>query len=125
MPVMALNTVVLPAPFGPMTDTILLAGMFRSTSLTAVRPPKRTVRFEISRMFMMQFSFESLGGQQAFGSEPHHENESKAVEHVFPTAGLDEDISAGDETVRLEKVRQRFQHDRVESRHHERAEQHA
>src|SRR5712671_6266959 len=104
MPVMALNTVVLPAPFGPMTDTISLAGTFRSRALTAVSPPKRTVSLLISRMFMacpaqggVEFSFDLARWEQAFGPESHHENECQPEQHVFPTAGLNEDVAAGDE----------------------------
>jgi hypothetical protein len=40
---MQLKNVVLPAPFGPMIDTIDFSGTAKSTSLTATRPPKRLV----------------------------------------------------------------------------------
>ncbi len=40
-PVSMLKKVVLPAPFGPITETIECAGMSNDTSLTAVRPPNR------------------------------------------------------------------------------------
>src|SRR5262249_4943921 len=42
-PVIRLKTVVFPAPFGPMSPTIPPAGITRSTSLTATRPPNRRV----------------------------------------------------------------------------------
>ena len=42
-PVIALNSVVLPAPFGPMTAVIEPRITSTETSLTAVRPPKRMV----------------------------------------------------------------------------------
>src|SRR3954447_15818058 len=38
-PVSMLKNVVFPAPFGPMSDTIALAGTVNSTSSTATRPP--------------------------------------------------------------------------------------
>src|SRR3954468_13925025 len=38
-PVSMLKNVVLPAPFGPMSETIALAGTLNSTSSTATRPP--------------------------------------------------------------------------------------
>src|SRR2546421_9653866 len=41
MPVIKLKTVVLPAPFGPITLTISLGQTSRSRSCTAARPPKR------------------------------------------------------------------------------------
>src|SRR5260221_14505381 len=40
-PVMRLNKVVLPAPFGPTTDTTSPAPTENDTSLTANSPPKR------------------------------------------------------------------------------------
>ncbi len=39
--VMQLNTVVLPAPFGPMMLWMLLSATARSSAATAVSPPKR------------------------------------------------------------------------------------
>ena len=39
-PVSMLKKVVLPAPLGPMIETIERGGMEKSTSLTATRPPK-------------------------------------------------------------------------------------
>ena len=45
MPVTALKTVVLPAPFGPMTEKICPFPTFKSTPLTAVIPPNRIVSF--------------------------------------------------------------------------------
>ena len=38
-----LKNVVLPAPLGPMIETIARSGIEKVTSLTAVRPPKRLV----------------------------------------------------------------------------------
>jgi hypothetical protein len=42
-PVSMLKKVVLPAPFGPISETIDRAGMSNVTSLTATRPPNRLV----------------------------------------------------------------------------------
>ena len=42
-PVIMLKNVVLPAPLGPMSDTIARRGMSKSTLLTASRPPNRLV----------------------------------------------------------------------------------
>ncbi len=38
-----LKNVVLPAPLGPMIETIERSGIANETSLTAARPPKRLV----------------------------------------------------------------------------------
>src|SRR5665647_1596401 len=48
-PAIALNSVVLPAPFGPMTDTISPSATSKLTADSAVKPPKRTVTWSISR----------------------------------------------------------------------------
>src|SRR3712207_5749156 len=46
-----LKNVVLPAPFGPIRLTIERSGMSKSTSLTAMGPPKTLVIPRASRMF--------------------------------------------------------------------------
>ena len=43
-----LNTVVLPAPFGPINPTNSPSPTRKFTSLTAVKPPKRMVMFSSS-----------------------------------------------------------------------------
>src|SRR5206468_11261294 len=122
MPVMALNTVVLPAPFGPMTETISLAGMSRSSALTAVKPPKGIVSCRSSRMVMTHLRFDGPRRQQTFGPEAHHQDQREAEEHVFPIAGRGEDVVGANELVRLEKVREGFEHDGIEAHDHQRAE---
>ena len=47
-PVTRLNSVVLPAPFGPMTLTSSPSFTDSDSALTAVTPPKRRVRFAMS-----------------------------------------------------------------------------
>ena len=47
-PVIKFVSVVLPAPFGPMTPRISPAATLRATSLLAVKPPKRFVRARVS-----------------------------------------------------------------------------
>ena len=44
-----LKNVVLPAPLGPMIETIERSGTWKVTSLTAVRPPNCFVTFVASR----------------------------------------------------------------------------
>ncbi len=44
-----LKNVVLPAPLGPISETIDFCGIEKETSLTAVRPPKRFVIARASR----------------------------------------------------------------------------
>src|SRR3954453_16990661 len=56
---MQLNTVVLPAPFGPMTEGISPRRAPKDRSFTAVRPPKRMTRCWTS----------SSGSATAFGHQ--------------------------------------------------------
>src|SRR3712207_4075382 len=95
-----LKNVVLPAPFGPIRLTIERSGMSKSTSLTAIRPPKTLVIPRASRMLPAR-SFSSgtrrpphrvagaripvvqlLGalavGDDAFGAEDHHQDQDDA-----------------------------------------------
>src|SRR5437867_1951188 len=116
MPVMALNTVVLPAPFGPMSESIASGETLSFSALTAVKPPKRIVRLSISRRLMrVKFGFDLPGGKQAFRLEAHHQDQREAEEHVFPVAGRGEDIFGADELVGFEKIGDVFQHDGVEA----------
>src|SRR5215210_1098567 len=93
-----LKNVVLPAPFGPIRLTIERSGMSKSTSLTAMRPPKTLVIPRASRMF--PFSSATSGsperitdvttlsaaqlfgalavGDDAFGPQEHHEHKEEA-----------------------------------------------
>ena len=48
--IMQLNTVVFPAPFGPMMLWMAPSRTSRSSSLTATRPPKRMVRRSVVRI---------------------------------------------------------------------------
>src|SRR5215210_4769718 len=93
-----LKNVVLPAPFGPIRLTIERSGMSKSTSLTAMRPPKTLVIPRASRMF--PFSSATSGsperitdvttlsavqllgalavGDDALRPQDHHENKEEA-----------------------------------------------
>src|SRR5215210_4617117 len=100
-----LKNVVLPAPFGPIRLTIERSGMSKSTSLTAISPPKTLVIPRASSMWLScppPFPFSSatgyppervaliaalaavqfLGalavGDDAFGAEEHHEDQDDA-----------------------------------------------
>jgi hypothetical protein len=48
---MQLNTVVLPAPFGPISAVILRRSALKESSLTATMPPKRIDRRSTDRMW--------------------------------------------------------------------------
>src|SRR5215207_629685 len=96
-----LKNVVLPAPFGPIRLTIERSGMSKSTSLTAMRPPKTLVIPRASKMLptwpfssatghpservariaalaAVQFLGTLAIGDDAFGAEEHHQNQYQA-----------------------------------------------
>src|SRR5207249_10166244 len=93
-----LNAVVLPAPLGPISETISPWPMSKLTSLTAMSPPKRLVRLSSSSSAMsglalnggqrlgldacLQLYSPSAAGQQAAGAEQHHADQGDAVDHV-------------------------------------------
>src|SRR5580700_5943761 len=51
-PEIMLNSVVLPAPFGPTTDITVFRGTVKDTSETATSPPNRFVSPRTSRMLL-------------------------------------------------------------------------
>src|SRR5438046_2192572 len=62
MRLIRLNTVVLPAPFGPISVNTSPRCTSKLTLLTAIRPPKRTVRSRAERMVSsMAVLLETLG----------------------------------------------------------------
>src|SRR6266508_4722418 len=91
-PVIALNTVVLPAPFGPINPKISPGWIAIDTSSTAVSPPKR-IESDSSARIGSELDIEHCSGafgfhlsrlhlrgapavgQQALGSEDHHRDE--------------------------------------------------
>src|SRR5690242_20420094 len=52
-PMMRLNAVVLPAPFGPISARVSFSRTVKLTSCTARRPPKRLLRFLTTRASAM------------------------------------------------------------------------
>src|SRR5947209_8009600 len=95
---MALKTVVLPAPFGPMTEKICPGWTARSTPLTAVTPPNRIVRpltlrrdIATSRVAGgagFQFVLVPRLRQQAGRPEPHHHDQHDSEDEEPPAAHL-------------------------------------
>src|SRR5437588_8044285 len=98
MPVITLKTVVLPAPFGPITEKISPASIFKLTWLTAVSPPNCIVSLLTSRMAMlipsqpgpvsrlMLFLLRLCRGQEPCRPEPHHHDEGEPEDHEPPVA---------------------------------------
>src|SRR5687767_10955869 len=103
---MALKTVVLPAPFGPMIEKIWPGWTARSTPLTAVTPPNRMVRaLTDSRDIAasrrpgragrrcpdpgVEFVFVPGLRQQPRRPEPHHHDEDHPEDEQPPPAHLE------------------------------------
>ena len=62
LPVMRLKTVVLPAPFGPMSPTMVPSSTSKETSFTALSPPKDLVRSaDPSRLMGLPLPFRASG----------------------------------------------------------------
>src|SRR5262245_10523647 len=106
MPVTALNTVVLPAPFGPMIEKIWPGPTDRSSRLTAVTPPNRmvsrsTVRSDIATSHEPSrpdrrspdpgLQLVLLPGlrQQPTRAEPHHHHENESEDEQSPATHLE------------------------------------
>src|SRR5450756_3179603 len=95
---MALNSVVLPAPLGPINPTISFSSAWKSTLLTAMRPPKALTSCVVSstrvgsvvgigphlpflfRLALAAGSHLQLyaqGAEQALGTEDHEEHQDQ------------------------------------------------
>src|SRR4029453_5352987 len=99
MPVNTLKKVVLPAPLGPMIEAVCPSSRVKSMESSAVRPPKRLVMPRASRMTAMpsaglarpvgELAVAPARGQDALGSEDHHEHEDQAEYHPLVLGGLE------------------------------------
>ncbi len=73
---MTLNSVVLPAPFGPMRPVTIPASATKSTASSASRPPKLTLTSAISSVLIApssgQRGFLGIRGQPEGGVELAH-----------------------------------------------------
>src|SRR3954462_4823637 len=97
-----LKNVVLPAPFGPISDTTAPRGTVKSTSSLATSPPNSLRRRTVSRRTvsgtgdlvvverlrvhaLVQLGGASLRGDQALGTEEHrqHEDDPEDAELVL------------------------------------------
>src|SRR5438034_577357 len=107
---MALKSVVLPAPFGPMMPRRSPWRTWRLTSRTAVRPPKRFVTR--SSVSTSSPGSEAPGeADQSLGGEAHHEDEGRAV---------DDEVDPGEPRLEARECRAQV---RLERRDQDRAEE--
>src|SRR5437879_2831524 len=97
---MALNTVVLPAPFGPIRPTIWCGCTEKLRPLTAFKPPKTTLTLSTSSTVRLRRCFAlaaprpaqvqriaQLGAaEQAAGAENHQQDEQQRINYQAPRA---------------------------------------
>src|SRR5260370_3407352 len=79
-PVITLNSVVLPAPLGPMKPQISFSGTSKLTSRNAATPPKYFVSVFTSRIFTSSPEQPSQQSHQAVGLEQNNKDQQPAVE---------------------------------------------
>src|SRR3954462_11897650 len=132
-PVMQLKKVVLPAPLGPISETMPFSGTLKSTSLTATRPPKTFETFVASRtvslmaylvelgrhgpalrvlgvdLGLVELKFASGGWQEALGPQHHHHEQEEAE---------DPEVDRRDVEVQPERVGDAVELGQAEAVHH-------
>src|ERR1051325_2083391 len=86
MPVIRLNRVDLPAPFGPMTARTSPSSTRIDTRSTAIRPPKRRVNLSSSSNATMRFRYHRSATEAGANEAPdplrrkHHEPDEDQAE---------------------------------------------
>src|SRR5690606_2270823 len=100
VPLMRLNAVVLPAPFGPIRPTMAPCSTSKLTSRSAARPPKDFERFSTRSSAAMSTSLPRAAQarrqrRQAVGQESQDEDERGAVEDVLRVHGGPEELRQG------------------------------
>src|SRR5467141_1420580 len=83
---MQLKVVDLPAPFGPIKAWMVPRSTARLKSLTATRPPKRTVMFSTCRRGSGTLEPPEIlagEGEQSLGREHHEHDQDQAVDDLL------------------------------------------
>src|SRR5262245_44732257 len=126
-----LNSVVLPAPLGPMRPTIWPSATSKLTSSRATMPPNRTVRWRTDRttgregdttaLIRAQAEGCQIGGGPLRSRSASRVGAQPALPQVFPLAGVLADPAAQDEEEIAEAVEiaQRPLRDRLHPRQRE------
>src|SRR5258708_28001789 len=104
-PVIRLNSVDLPAPFGPITLTSSPSEIDRSTPFTAVSPPKRRVTPRTSRRVCVMCA-PSYRSQQTLRPEPHQQQQCQAVDQHPVVSGPAENLRQADQRDRADDAAQ-------------------
>src|SRR5271157_850300 len=101
---MALNSVVLPAPFGPISAQISPAPTRSETSFTAIRPPNRTVTSDTSSRAVMSLPMVAVAeaGMQSrhqagkpVRQEQQDEDDQHAEHQFLKAREIEEDLRRG------------------------------
>ena len=102
----SLNSVDLPAPFGPMTDRISFSRHRKETSLTATRPPKRLVRPDDLEELGHRLSPSSVATEprlsMPFGRNSISDDQQRRIDQQLELAGLEQQVPAEIEDQRAE-----------------------
>ena len=77
MPVITLNSVVLPAPLGPITLTISCSSTWRSSSCSARSPPKEWRDLVELEQRRHQIDLDAWRAEQSLGPRRHHHDEDR------------------------------------------------
>src|SRR5437899_3007599 len=80
-----LKSVVLPAPFGPMSDE-MRRSTAKSPAWSAVRPPNRLVPPRASKRctaLLRHLALSAAGREDSLGPVDHHQHENDAEDHAL------------------------------------------
>src|SRR5208282_501340 len=112
-PVSTLNSVVLPAPLGPIRPNIALRAIFRLTSASAVTPPKRLATWVIESNGSMallrrrKFALADRRRPQPGRPQQHHADQRESEQQQPQVGGIDHD-AAEQRILQVADVAQRF-----------------
>src|SRR5262245_59459479 len=93
----SLKSVDLPAPLGPMIETISPSATSKDTSLTATRPPKRLVRCDTRRRPVTVSSpllRQQPQAQEPVGQDQHQRDQDAGIDEELVLARAKEEVPA-------------------------------
>src|SRR5262249_29581671 len=110
---MTLNSVVLPAPLGPMIPTISPGAARSETWRTAVSPPKRLVTASSSSIAARGVQALTEPADQALGNEAHDDDEEAAVDDQIDAHQPAAHVAEGGAQARLQRGDEEGAHERA------------
>src|SRR5262249_24515848 len=110
---MTLNSVVLPAPLGPMIPTISPGAARSETWRTAVSPPKRLVTAASPSIAAGGVQALTEPADQALGNEAHDDDEEAAVDDQIDAHQPAAHVAEGGAQARLQRGDEEGAHERA------------